>query len=61
MGSLRGHDVPVIWSSRITRPQSVKAGFVKLPMMTDRRPGVVACASWVAASPHKTPMRRVAF
>jgi colanic acid biosynthesis glycosyl transferase WcaI len=59
--ALRGHDVTVI-CEQPNHPAGVfHAGFGKLPMMTERRPGVVVRRLWVAASPHKTTMRRVSF
>lgn len=59
--ALRGHDVTVI-CEQPNHPAGVfHSGFGKLPMMTERRPGVVVRRLWVAASPHKTTMRRVGF
>jgi glycosyltransferase involved in cell wall biosynthesis len=57
----RGHDVTVI-CEQPNHPAGVyQPGFGRLPIITERRLGVIVRRLWVVTSPHKTTLRRLGF
>ena len=57
----RGHDVTVICEQPNHPAGIFQPGFGRLPVVTERRLGVVVRRLWVVTSPHKTTMRRLGF
>src|SRR5436190_10898996 len=56
-----GHEVTVV-CEQPNHPAGVyQPGFGRRALMTERRPGLTVHRLWVATSPRKTPIRRLAF